>query len=125
MQDNASTEEHTKSKYIVRPPKDLTSKFRLRQRQKELDKAAAEEKKKKDEEAARIAVSTVHKCVVVGHMMMIFIMSLLFPVFRSRKSHLQIATMGSGFTAGCLFCLGRDLLLRASSWSPQQGSHTL
>lgn len=56
-QDQVAAEELKKPKYTVRPPKDLTSKFRLRQKQKELDRITAEEQKKKDEEAARIAVS--------------------------------------------------------------------
>ena len=124
LQDDASAEEQTKSKYVIRPPKDLTSKFRLRQRQKELDKVAAEEKKKKDEEAARIAVSAIHGrvCSNTGD---ISLCPCLFPTFRSRKNHLRIASMGSGFIAGCLFYLAREQLLRVSSWSPQLGSRTL
>ena len=108
-QDDASAEEQTKSKYVVRPPKDLTSKFRLRQRQKELDKVAAEEKKKKDEEAARIAVSAIHGrvCSYTGDVSMCPCLFLTC-TSRSRKSHLQITSTGSGFTAGCLFYLARE-----------------
>jgi hypothetical protein len=47
-----------KSKYPVKPPKDLSSKFLKKQAQKEIDKKEAEDKKRREEEEARIAVST-------------------------------------------------------------------
>ena len=44
------------SKYIARPPRDLTSKYIKQQEQKLIDQKKAEEAKKREEEAARIAV---------------------------------------------------------------------
>ena len=44
------------SKYVARPPRDLTSKYIKQQEQKMIDHKNAEEAKRREEEAARIAV---------------------------------------------------------------------
>ena len=55
FQTSKAVEEKKKGRYVVRPPRDLTSQFEKRQAGKERSKVEEEEQKKKDDEAARIA----------------------------------------------------------------------
>ena len=49
--------EQKQEKYVVRPPRDLTSQFEKRMKDKEQAQIEAEERKRREEEDARIAVS--------------------------------------------------------------------
>ena len=49
--------EQKQEKYVVRPPRDLTSQFEKRMKDKKQAQIEAEERKRKEEEEARIAVS--------------------------------------------------------------------
>ena len=62
--------EGKKPKYAVKPPRDLTSKFLAKEKQKEKDKMAVEEAKRREEEAARLAVSSGH-CLICLFLVMV------------------------------------------------------
>ena len=49
--------EQKQEKYVVRPPRDLTSQFEKRMKDKEQAQIEAEGRKRREEEEARIAVS--------------------------------------------------------------------